>query len=208
MRKRLLLLTSIILSLATSMVLASPQVRLDTNLGTITLELAEDQAPKTVENFLGYVREGFYDGTIFHRVIDGFMIQGGGFTADFQQKETRPPIRNEADNGLKNQRGTIAMARTGDPHSATAQFFINVQDNPALDYRASTPQGWGYAVFGKVVDGMDVVDQIRQVPTGAGGPGGRFSDVPTSPVIIKSVTLLSSPDPETSESPDAPAARP
>ena len=208
MRKRLLLLTSIILSLATSMVLASPQVRLDTSLGTITLELAEDQAPKTVENFLGYVREGFYDGTIFHRVIDGFMIQGGGFTADFQQKETRPPIRNEADNGLKNQRGTIAMARTGDPHSATAQFFINVQDNPALDYRASTPQGWGYAVFGKVVDGMDVVDQIRQVPTGAGGPGGRFSDVPTSPVIIKSVTLLSSPDPETSESPDAPAARP
>ncbi len=208
MRKRFLLLTSVILSLATSMVLAGPQVRLDTSLGAITLELAEDQAPKTVENFLGYVREGFYDGTIFHRVIDGFMIQGGGFTTDFQQKETRPPIRNEADNGLKNQRGTIAMARTGDPHSATAQFFINVQDNPALDYRASTPQGWGYAVFGKVVDGMDVVDQIRQVPTGAGGLGGRFSDVPTSPVIIKSVTLLSSPDPETPESPDTPAARP
>ncbi len=208
MRKRLLLLTSVILSLATSMVLAGPQVRLDTSLGAITLELAEDQAPKTVENFLGYVREGFYDGTIFHRVIDGFMIQGGGFTADFQQKETRPPIRNEADNGLKNQRGTIAMARTGDPHSATAQFFINVQDNSALDYRAPTSQGWGYAVFGKVVDGMDVVDQIRQVPTGAGGPGGRFSDVPTSPVTIKSVTLLSSPDPETPESPDAPAARP
>ncbi len=208
MRKRLPLLTAAILSLAGSMVLAGPQVRLDTSLGAITLELAEDQAPKTVENFLGYAREGFYDGTIFHRVIDGFMIQGGGFTADFQQKETRPPIRNEADNGLKNQRGTIAMARTGDPHSATAQFFINVQDNPALDYRAPNVQGWGYTVFGKVIDGMDVVDQIRQASTGRGGPGGGFADVPTTPIIIESATLLAAPDPETSESPDAPAARP
>ncbi|MFO7640867.1 MAG: peptidylprolyl isomerase [Candidatus Competibacteraceae bacterium] len=190
------------------MALAGPQVRMDTSLGSITLELAEDQAPKTVENFLGYVREGFYDGTIFHRVIDGFMIQGGGFTADFQQKATRPPIQNEADNGRKNQRGTIAMARTGDPHSATAQFFINVQDNPALDHRAPTPQGWGYTVFGKVIDGMDVVDQIRRVPTGRGGPGGRFADVPATPVVIESVTLLPSPDPETPASPGVPAARP
>lgn len=205
MRKRLLLITSAILGLTGSMVLAGPQVRLETSLGAITLELAEDQAPKTVENFLGYAREGFYNGTIFHRVIDGFMIQGGGFTADFQQKATRPPIRNEADNGLKNQRGTLAMARTGDPHSATAQFFINVQDNPALDHRAPTPQGWGYTVFGKVIDGMDVVDRIRRVPTGAGGPGRRFTDVPTSPVIIESVTLLPAPDPET---PTAPAASP
>ncbi|MDZ7622351.1 MAG: peptidylprolyl isomerase [Candidatus Competibacteraceae bacterium] len=208
MRKQLLLLTSAILGSISSTVLADPQVRLDTSLGAITLELAEDQAPKTVENFLGYVREGFYDGTIFHRVIDGFMIQGGGFTADFQQKAARPPIRNEADNGLTNQRGTVAMARTSDPHSATAQFFINVKDNPPLDHRAPNPQGWGYTVFGEVVEGMDVVDRIRQAPTGAGGPGGRFSDVPTTPVLIESATLLSSPEPETSASPDAPAARP
>ena len=208
MRKRLLLLIAVIVGLASSTALADPQVRLDTSLGTITLELAEDQAPKTVENFLGYAREGFYNGTIFHRVIDGFMIQGGGFTTDFQQKTTRAPIQNEADNGLKNQRGTIAMARTGDPHSATAQFFINVQDNPALDHRAPTPQGWGYAVFGKVIDGMDVVDQIRRVSTGAGGPGGQFSDVPITPVVIESVTLLPSPVPETPAAPGAPAAQP
>lgn len=208
MRKRLLLLTSAILGLTSSLVLAGPQVRLDTSLGAITLELAEDQAPKTVENFLDYAREGFYNGTIFHRVIDGFMIQGGGFTADFQQKTTRAPIQNEADNGLKNQRGTIAMARTGDPHSATAQFFINVQDNPALDYRAATTQGWGYTVFGKVIEGMDVVDQIRRVPTGTGGPGGRFSDVPVTPVVIESVTLLPAPDSKTPAASDAPTARP
>jgi cyclophilin family peptidyl-prolyl cis-trans isomerase len=208
MRKRLLLLTSAILGLTSSLGLAGPQVRLDTSLGAITLELAEDQAPKTVENFLDYAREGFYNGTIFHRVIDGFMIQGGGFTADFQQKTTRAPIQNEADNGLKNQRGTIAMARTGDPHSATAQFFINVQDNPALDYRAATTQGWGYTVFGKVIEGMDVVDQIRRVPTGTGGPGGRFSDVPVTPVVIESVTLLPAPDSKTPAASDAPTARP
>ncbi len=123
------------------------------------------------------------------------MIQGGGFTADFQQKPTRAPVPNEADNGLKNLRGTIAMARTSDPQSATAQFFINVKDNPALDYRSSTPQGWGYAVFGKVIDGMEAVDKIRQTPTGAGGPGGRFSDVPINPVIIHSVTILPIPAP-------------
>jgi len=165
------------------------------------VELADDKAPKTVNNFLTYVREGFYNGTIFHRVIDDFMIQGGGFTTGFQQKPTHAPVPNEADNGLKNLRGTIAMARTADPQSATAQFFINVKDNSALDYRASTPQGWGYAVFGKVVEGMDTVDKIRmdtvdkirKVATGTGGPGGQFSNVPTTPVVIDTVTILPAP---------------
>ncbi len=189
------LLVATVLSLTGAVALAGPQVRLDTSLGPIILELADDKAPKTVDNFLAYARDGFYNGTIFHRVIDGFMIQGGGFTADFQQKPTRAPVPNEADNGLKNLRGTIAMARTSDPQSATAQFFINVKDNPALDYRSSTPQGWGYAVFGKVIDGMEAVDKIRQTPTGAGGPGGRFSDVPINPVIIHSVTILPIPAP-------------
>ncbi len=179
-----------VLGFASTVAWAGPQVRLETSLGDITLELADDKAPKTVENFLAYAREGFYNGTIFHRVIDGFMIQGGGFTPDFQQKPTRAPIPNEANNGLKNLRGTIAMARTSDPNSASAQFFINVKDNAPLDYRASTPQGWGYAVFGKVTSGMEVVDKIRQVPTGNGGPGNRFADVPTTPVTLKSVTVL------------------
>ncbi|MCB1777117.1 MAG: peptidylprolyl isomerase, partial [Candidatus Competibacteraceae bacterium] len=134
-----------------------------------------------------------------HRVINGFMIQGGGFTPDFQQKPTRDPIPNEANNGLKNRRGTVAMARTGDPNSATAQFFINVKDNPFLDYRGPTPQGWGYAVFGKVIDGMEVVDQIRQTPTGSGGPGGRFSDVPVTPVVIESATVLDGSEPAASD---------
>ncbi len=198
------LLVATALSLTGAVALAGPQVRLDTSLGPIILELADDKAPKTVDNFLAYARDGFYNGTIFHRVIDGFMIQGGGFTADFQQKPTRAPVPNEADNGLKNLRGTIAMARTSDPQSATAQFFINVKDNPALDYRSSTPQGWGYAVFGKVIDGMEAVDKIRQTPTGAGGPGGRFSDVPTNPVIIHSVTILPTsapPSPAATEQP-------
>ena len=190
MRKLSLLLAAITLSWSSANVLAGTQVRLDTSLGPITLELANDKAPKTVENFLAYAREGFYNGTIFHRVIDGFMIQGGGFTADFQQKPTRAPVKNEADNGLKNLRGTVAMARTSDPQSATAQFFINVKDNPALDYRSPDPQGWGYAVFGQVIGGMEVVDKIRQTPTSAGGPGNRFRDVPTTPVIIQSVTML------------------
>lgn len=189
------LLVATVLSLTGAVALAGPQVRLDTSFGPIILELADNKAPKTVDNFLAYARDGFYNGTIFHRVIDGFMIQGGGFTADFQQKPTRAPVPNEADNGLKNLRGTIAMARTSDPQSATAQFFINVKDNPALDYRSSTPQGWGYAVFGKVIDGMEAVDKIRQTPTGAGGPGGRFSDVPINPVIIHSVTILPIPAP-------------
>ncbi|HUM91592.1 MAG TPA: peptidylprolyl isomerase [Candidatus Competibacter sp.] len=178
---------------------AGPLVRLDTTLGAITVELADDKAPKTVNNFLTYVREGFYNGTIFHRVIDDFMIQGGGFTTGFQQKPTHAPVPNEADNGLKNLRGTIAMARTADPQSATAQFFINVKDNSALDYRASTPQGWGYAVFGKVVEGMDTVDKIRKVATGTGGPGGQFSNVPTTPVVIDTVTIL--PAPVTADAP-------
>ena len=195
MRKTTLLLAAAILSWASGNALAGTQVRLDTSLGPITLELANDQAPKTVENFLAYAREGFYNGTIFHRVIDGFMIQGGGFTADFQQKPTRAPVKNEADNGLKNRRGAVAMARTSDPQSATAQFFINVKDNPALDYQSSTPQGWGYAVFGQVIGGMEVVDKIRQVPTGAGGSGNQFRDVPTTPVIIRSVTVFPAPPP-------------
>lgn len=166
-----------------------PRVKLTTNLGDIVLELNHDKAPVTVDNFVQYVKDGFYDGTIFHRVIPGFMIQGGGFTRDFQQKETRAPIKNEADNGLDNDRGTIAMARTSDPNSATAQFFINVVNNGFLNYRASTPDGWGYAVFGKVVSGMDVVDEIAKQPTGRGGPFPK--DVPQKPVIIEHAVLMS-----------------
>ncbi len=161
-----------------------PRVAMATSLGTIVIELDAAKAPKTVANFLAYVDAGFYDGTQFHRVIPGFMIQGGGFTADLQRKATRKPIVNEADNGLPNRRGTIAMARTSDPHSATAQFFINTVDNKALDHRAPSGSAWGYAVFGKVVDGMDTVDRISAVSTGARGP---MRDVPTETVIINSV---------------------
>ena len=165
-----------------------PLIKLKTNMGDIVLELNSEKAPQSVENFLTYVREGYYDGTIFHRVIDGFMIQGGGFTEDLRKKATRSPIKNEANNGLKNDRGTVAMARTNEPHSATAQFFINVVDNDFLNYRSPTPNGWGYAVFGKVVEGMEVVDKIRAVAT---GPSGPFSqDVPKSPVIIEKASLL------------------
>lgn len=162
-------------------------VRLHTNFGAITLELDAERAPETVANFLNYVKSGFYDNTVFHRVIDGFMIQGGGFTADMQQKPTRAPIPIEADNGLKNDKYTIAMARTGDPNSATAQFFINVKDNAFLNHSAPTPQGWGYAVFGKVVQGTEVVDKIKAVPTGNRGP---FQNVPATAVIIQSATLV------------------
>lgn len=176
-------------------VAAGPQVSLETSAGTIVVELDTGQAPKTVDNFLHYVGDGFYDGTIFHRVIDNFMIQGGGFDQNFQPKATRPPVPNEARNGLKNVRGTLAMARTSDPHSATAQFFINVKDNPSLDY--PKPDGWGYAVFGKVVEGMDVVDKIRQVPTGAGGPGNRFQNVPQTPVVIYKAAVVTGPAPAT-----------
>ncbi len=164
---------------------AAPRVTLNTNLGAIVLELDPVRAPLTVQNFLQYVRDGHYHGTVFHRVIPGFMIQGGGFTADMQQKPTRPPIALEARNGLSNLRGTVAMARTQVPDSATAQFFINVVDNPMLDQPRS-PDGHGYAVFGRVVSGLDVVDRIRAVPTGR---RGAFSNVPLQPVTILNATL-------------------
>ena len=162
-------------------------ILMTTTVGPMTLELDADNAPKTVENFLSYVADGFYDGTIFHRVINNFMIQGGGFTADMEQKETQAPIENEANNGLKNNRGTIAMARTMDPHSATAQFFINVSDNDFLNHTAENMQGWGYTVFGQVVEGQEVLDKIRVVPTGS---QAGHQDVPVDPVVIESVTVL------------------
>ena len=158
-----------------------PRVALETSKGKIVLELEAKKAPKSVENFLGYVRSGHFDGTVFHRVIKDFMIQGGGFDAGMRQKPVGAAIANEAVNGLRNERGTIAMARTMDPHSATAQFFINTVDNRALDYKSSTPQGWGYAVFGKVVEGMDVVDAIEAVRTTTVAP---HRDVPAEPVSI------------------------
>ena len=161
-------------------------VNMETSAGTIKLELDGNKAPQTVENFVAYAKAGHYDGTIFHRVIAGFMIQGGGFDTDMKQKPTNPPIKNEADNGLKNTDGTIAMARTNDPHSATAQFFINVKDNGFLDHTAPNPRGWGYAVFGKVVDGMDVVRSIEQVKTGNRAGHG---DVPLESVVINKVTV-------------------
>jgi len=157
-------------------------VVLHTNQGDITLELDEARAPKTVANFLDYVRSGHLDNTLFHRVIDGFMIQGGGFTPDFRQKPTRAPIPNEAANGLKNTRYSVAMARTGDPHSATAQFFINVADNAFLDHRSPDAKGWGYCVFGRVVAGTDVVDKIKGVAT---GNRGMHQDVPKADVVIE-----------------------
>lgn len=156
-------------------------VRLETSMGEIVIELDEEHAPKTAANFLGYVNAGHYDGTIFHRVIDGFMIQGGGMNAEMQEKPTGDPIENEADNGLANEAYTIAMARTMDPHSATAQFFINVKNNDFLNHTAKNPQGWGYAVFGKVTAGQGVVDQIKAVATGS---KGMHDDVPVEPVSI------------------------
>ncbi|OIO55961.1 MAG: cyclophilin [Proteobacteria bacterium CG1_02_64_396] len=153
-----------------------------TNLGTIKIALDADKAPKTVANFLAYVDSGFFDGKIFHRVIPGFMVQGGGFDADMNQPPTKAPIANEADNGLKNDRGTLAMARTSDPNSATAQFFINLVDNSFLNFKSKTPNGWGYCVFGKVVEGMDVVDQIAKVRTTSKRGHG---DVPVDPVVIQ-----------------------
>lgn len=170
---------------------AGTLVKLQTNLGDIVIELDDEKAPKTVANFLSYVNDSFYNGTIFHRVIDGFMIQGGGFTENLQKKGTKAPIENEANNGLKNNRGTIAMARTNAPHSATAQFFINVVDNDFLNYRSSTPRGWGYTVFGKVVQGIEVVDKIRKIPTGPGGPFPK--DVPQSPVVIENASVMEAP---------------
>ncbi|WOJ94264.1 peptidylprolyl isomerase [Congregibacter variabilis] len=161
-------------------------VTLHTTYGPIKLELDAEKAPISVANFLMYAREGLYDGTIFHRVIDNFMIQGGGFDADMKQKETKEPIENEADNGLKNDFGTVAMARTMDPHSATAQFFINVKDNDFLNHSGKTMQGWGYAVFGKIVDGEDTLNKIRAVPTTS---RGGHQDVPVETVIIESVVI-------------------
>jgi len=183
-RALLALLAAVAVSNAAQAQAPNPRVKLATSMGDIVLELDPVKAPKTVENFLQYVNDKHYDGTVFHRVIDGFMIQGGGFTADMQQKATRAPIPLEARNGLKNDRGTIAMARTGNPNSATAQFFINVVDNTGLN--APSPDGHGYAVFGKVVAGMDVVDKIRAVPT---GNRGMFQNVPNTPVTINKASL-------------------
>lgn len=161
-------------------------VRMQTSKGTIVLELDAEKAPETVANFIEYAKGGFYDGTIFHRVIPGFMIQGGGFVTGMEQKSTRSPIKNEADNGLKNDLGTIAMARTSDPNSATAQFFINAKDNDFLNYKSPTPQGWGYAVFGKVVEGLEVVQDIEHVPTTM---RAGHQDVPVDEVVIEKVTV-------------------
>ncbi len=167
----------------------APKVVFTTSVGEFTVELYPDKAPKTVENFLEYVNSGFYDGTAFHRVVDNFMVQGGGFTQDLKHKPTRPAIANEANNGLSNMRGTLAMARTMDPHSATAQFFVNVVDNPRIDYSGDqNAQTWGYCVFGKVIAGMDVIDKIRALPTGATGP--FLSEVPTPLPVIEKATLV------------------
>jgi peptidyl-prolyl cis-trans isomerase A (cyclophilin A)/peptidyl-prolyl cis-trans isomerase B (cyclophilin B) len=175
---------------ATPAPVANPKVLLHTSMGDITLELYPDKAPKTVENFLQYVNEGFYNGTVFHRVINNFMIQGGGWTKDLVRKHPHAPIRNEANNGLSNLNGTVAMARTADPNSAAAEFFINVVDNKRLDYVADAngPVSWGYAVFGKVVAGMDVVDKIKAVETGPQGP--FVSDVPKTPIVIEKASVV------------------
>ncbi len=167
---------------------AHPHILMQTSLGDIVLELDRTKAPKSVDNFVKYVQDGFYNGTIFHRVIKDFMIQGGGFTPEMEQKPTRAPITNEANNGLKNVRGSIAMARTNEPHSATAQFFINTVDNSPLDFSEPTEEGWGYTVFGKVIKGIDVVDKIRAAPTGSARP--FRSDVPTTTVLIKKVSMV------------------
>jgi peptidyl-prolyl cis-trans isomerase B (cyclophilin B) len=175
-------------------------ILLVTTLGNITIELDQSKAPQSVDNFVQYVNEGHYNGTQFHRVIDGFMVQGGGFTADMKQKPTRAPVPNEADNGLKNVRGTVAMARTGDPHSATAQFFINTVNNGFLDHKAKTQQGWGYTVIGRVTEGMDVVDRISKTRTGTKMVQGHpLPDVPVETVLIKEARVISA---------SAPAAAP
>ena len=195
MRKLLVMCLALMLGISCALPFATTsaakgdnmKVKLETTMGDIVLELNEAKAPVTVTNFVQYVKDGFYDGVIFHRVIDGFMIQGGGFTRDMYQKSTRQPIQNEADNGLTNDLYTIAMARTNDPHSASAQFFINVKNNSFLNFTSPTPRGWGYAVFGKVVEGMDVVDAIAKVKTGR---SGFYDDVPLEPVIINKASVL------------------
>jgi len=188
--KKLITACAIVLLLAanSSVFASNPKVRMETTKGVVVIELYPDKAPKTVENFLRYVNEGKYDGTIFHRVIKRFMNQGGGFTPDFKKVETFAPSKNEADNGLKNKRGTIAMARTGDPHSATNQFFVNTVDNAFLDHTSKSPSGWGYCVFATVVDGMDVMDRIAKVPTGASGPFQQ--DVPQEEILIQKVSVI------------------
>jgi cyclophilin family peptidyl-prolyl cis-trans isomerase len=185
-------LLTALLCLIPTMALAAgegkPRVRLETNKGVIVLELDPAKAPKTVENFLRYTREKYYDGLIFHRVIKGFMVQGGGVTIDYREKPKREPIVNEAGNGLQNLRGSVAMARTGEVNSATGQFFINHKDNAFLNHRDNSPEGYGYCVFGRVVEGMDVVDAIASIPTGAGGPFA--TDVPKEPVMIRKAVLV------------------
>ena len=180
----LLLTAMAVTTVAQEKPMSHPKIVMETSEGTIVLELYPDKAPLTVKNFLNYVETGFFNGTIFHRVIPGFMIQGGGFSRDLKQKPTSAPVKNEADNGLKNDRGTIAMARTQDPHSASSQFFINTVDNTFLNYKSQTVSGWGYAVFGSVVEGMAVVDAISKVATAS---QGRFDDVPKTPVEILQV---------------------
>ena len=167
---------------------ANPKVEMVTSEGAVILELYPDKAPTSVENFLRYVNEEKYDGTVFHRVIKGFMNQGGGFTAEFKKVDTYAAIKNEADNGLKNERGTIAMARTGDPHSATNQFFINTVDNDFLNHSGKTARGWGYTVFGKVIEGMDVMDKVAKMPTGRKGPFPK--DVPQTDVVIQTMRVI------------------
>lgn len=186
-------LAAALLALLPGLLLANPQVRLETTAGPVTVELFEDKAPQTVANFLRYVEDGFYDGTQFHRVIAGFMIQGGGFDRSGQRKATRAPIQNEADNGVSNTRGTLSMARTGNPHSATAQFFINLVDNRNLDFAGKNARGWGYAVFGKVTDGMAVVDNIAREPTSSQRLNGMLArDVPEVPILITRAYRLDS----------------
>ncbi len=186
MFSKLLLTLSFFFTLTTAFAKDHPVVVMETTQGTIEIKLFEDKAPETVKNFLTYVKEGFYNQTIFHRVIDGFMIQGGGYTADLKKKETHAPIQNEANNGLQNTTGTIAMARTSDPHSATAQFFINVSDNSNLNHIAQTPRGWGYCVFGQVAKGMSVVNKIKKAQTRRNGP---FADLPAENIIMTKVYL-------------------
>ncbi len=183
----LLLASTLSFAKENNMSTASPKVKLQTTLGDIIIQLNSEKAPLSTQNFLTYVKEGFYDGTIFHRIIPGFMAQGGGFTEDFSQKQTHAPIKNEADNGLKNDRGSIAMARTPDPDSATAQFFINYKNNDFLNYSAPTANGWGYAVFGQVIEGMDVVDSMADVPT---GNRSGHQDVPKTAIIIEKALII------------------